>query len=135
MNDDHTTHFDAPDTDPSSMALPPPMPKSPDVVPDETGDHGGSGSRRKRRKWMFCFHCNRPEGHFVAFRGSWLYSFVTGMTFGLIKFVGPYKCQCCGKNRLMSSNFLNPKWHFKEAKNRTASRSSRSSGRRRKKSR
>jgi hypothetical protein len=48
---------------------------------------------------MFCRGCNRRENHRRASRKSWLNSYITGLTFGLNRFVGPFKCTCCGTNR------------------------------------
>lgn len=65
-------------------------------------------SVRKRRSLM-CFNCNRSEGHFLYSGQRWFFSFLLGMTFGGILLIGPYKCQCCGSNRLMAFDLLNPR--------------------------
>ena len=73
-------------------------------------DDGGFEDERtkgRKRRRMMCFECNRPEGHFLAIRYRWFFSYLLGLTFGLITFVGPYQCQCCGNTRLMSHNRLN----------------------------
>ncbi len=56
------------------------------------------GPAKKRRR-MFCGNCNRMETHRRAHRKSWFDSYVTGMTFGLNRIFGPFKCTCCGFNR------------------------------------
>ena len=56
------------------------------------------GPAKKRRR-MFCANCNRMETHRRAHRKSWFDSYVTGMTFGLNRIFGPFKCTCCGFNR------------------------------------
>ncbi|MDB4371011.1 hypothetical protein N9Z44_02810, partial [Mariniblastus sp.] len=48
------------------------------------------------RKRLHCFNCNRSEGHFLAHKNRWFYSYLLGLTFGLISFIGPFRCQCCG---------------------------------------
>jgi hypothetical protein len=74
------------------------------VFDDEFESHiSGSGLR------LFCLHCNRTETHVTKYRNRWYYSFVVGMTFGLIYLVGPFRCRCCGHSRLMVSDFLNPR--------------------------
>lgn len=86
-------------------------------------------SERKRksrnRPKLICFHCNRPEGHYVPYRGSWFYSFFVGASFGLVMLFGPYRCQCCGKQRLMAKNWLNPMYHLRKMRLKAASRSRR----------
>ena len=64
----------------------------------------------RSRQVMMCFECNRKEGHFLASQNRWFYSYLIGMTLGLIFLVGPYQCQCCGSKRLMIHNMLNPKY-------------------------
>ena len=58
-----------------------------------------SSSGKKRRKKMFCKHCNRMETHRRTNNQSWLQSYVTGLFFGLNRLFGPFKCTCCGNNR------------------------------------
>ncbi len=94
---------------------------------DET--HAETGKRRKRIG-LHCFSCNRREGHTLShYRKMW-YSYIVGMTFGLSIFFGPYRCQCCGSNRLMISNLLNPRYYFSMLKTKSGSSSRRSSRRR-----
>lgn len=61
-------------------------------------DVGQRKSSKKRRR-MFCSHCNRMENHRRDHRKSWLKSYVTGLMFGLNYFLGPFKCSCCGGKR------------------------------------
>jgi len=96
------------------IAPPPPSIQSAD-------DAAGRRKSRKRRR-LICFHCNRPEGHFVPYRGSWFYSFFVGMSFGLVNVFGPYRCQCCGKQRLMFKDWLNPMYHIRGFRHRAATR-------------
>ncbi len=53
----------------------------------------------KKRRRMFCSNCNRTENHRPANRRSWINSYFTGLAFGLNRFLGPFKCTCCGHNR------------------------------------
>jgi hypothetical protein len=65
---------------------------------------------RSKRRDLFCFHCNRMESHAPALRYRWQYSFLIGMTLGLIKLLGPYFCRCCGHRRFIGSDRFNPKY-------------------------
>lgn len=71
-----------------------------------------SRSKKKKRR-MFCGGCNRMENHRRAGRKSWLNSYITGLTFGINRLVGPFKCTCCGSNRwiirLKKSNVVSAK--------------------------
>lgn len=67
-----------------------------------------SSTRARRR--IRCFECNRPEGHYLVSQHRWFYSYLLGLTFGLVTIVGPYQCQCCGSKRLMAFNALNPRY-------------------------
>ena len=60
---------------------------------------GSSSRSKKKKRRMFCGGCNRIENHRRSARSSWLNSYVTGLTFGLNRLVGPFKCTCCGSNR------------------------------------
>ncbi len=62
-------------------------------------DRQRTSRSKKKRKRMFCRGCNRFESHRRAPKKSWLNSYITGLTFGLNRFVGPFKCTCCGTNR------------------------------------
>ena len=73
-----------------------------------------SSSRSRRR--LFCFQCNRPEGHFLASERRWFYSFLLGLTFGIINLFGPYRCQCCGAVRMMAFNAINPRYWFRTSR-------------------
>lgn len=65
---------------------------------------------RSKRRELFCFHCNRFESHAPALRYRWQYSFLIGLTLGLIKLLGPYFCRCCGHRRFIGSDRINPKY-------------------------
>ena len=69
-----------------------------------------------RRTRMFCFECNRQEGHSIAGENRFVFSFLVGLTLGLIYIVGPYICQCCGAQRLFRFDNLNPFYWFQSAK-------------------
>ena len=82
---------------------------------DEEGDEKSAGSKKKRRVIrMTCFYCNRKEGFFSAYRHHWLYSYFEGFTFGLINLVGPFKCRCCGRKRLIRSDAFHPRVWFRK---------------------
>jgi len=70
-------------------------------------------ARRKRHVRLFCFSCNRYEGHSVASRSRILYSFLVGFTFGLYYFLGRYACHCCGSVRLARRDWLNPRFWYR----------------------
>ena len=61
---------------------------------------------------LYCFACNRIERHSRSAGRRWLYSYLLGLTVGLIFLVGPYRCHCCGAKRLMCTNVLNPRYWF-----------------------
>ena len=77
------------------------------------GDAPPKKKKRRTRVRLHCFNCNRPEGFSVANKGRWYHSYFMGLTFGLGSFIGPFKCVCCGHNRLMRYDFLNPRIWFK----------------------
>ena len=70
--------------------------------------------KKRRRLRLHCFSCNRPEGFFTANKGRWFHYYFLGLTFGLGTILGPFKCVCCGHNRLMRYDFLNPRIWFKK---------------------
>ena len=76
----------------------------------------------RARRVMMCFECNRKEGHFLASQKRWFFSYLVGLTLGLIFLVGPYQCQCCGAKRLMAYNILNPKYWIRTLRHGTAPR-------------
>ena len=71
---------------------------------------------------LFCFHCNRPESHFNGLKGRWYFWIVNGMTFGLIRFIGPYRCRCCGNKRYLSFNKYHPKYIYQNMQAKKANR-------------
>ncbi len=73
----------------------------------EVADQSPIGDESERNLVLFCFHCHRPENHFLEKRFEWYYSLLIGFTFGLILFVGPFRCRCCGEQRL----FCFDEWH------------------------
>lgn len=106
----------------------------PDRPEDDFVDVEGPGqeSSRSRRFRLHCFHCNRPEGHFVKYRERTIYSFFVGLTFGLIYFVGPFRCQCCGHSRLLRVDFVHPILWARAFSNRDRNSGRRKRSRRRK---
>lgn len=76
---------------------------------------------QRKRLGLRCFNCNRLEGHYLSYYRRVWYSFLVGMTFGLAIIFGPYKCQCCGSQRLMISNLLHPKYYAAISKTRSKS--------------
>lgn len=98
-------------------------------------DDSSSRKRSKKRK-IYCFNCNRQEFHIMAYKGTSLHSLLVGMTFGLARIFGPYRCTCCGKKRAMFADFCSLSYHWRMFSERRLSktgrrRSSRSSSRRR----
>jgi len=78
----------------------------------------GKPKSQRKRLGLRCFNCNRLEGHYLSYYRRLWYSFFVGMTFGLAIIFGPYKCQCCGSQRLMISNLLHPKYYAAISKTR-----------------
>ena len=89
----------------------------------ETAPSSSSSKKSKKRK-IYCFNCNRQEFHLMAYKGSWVHSFLVGMSFGLGRFVGPYRCTCCGKKRAMFADFCSPAYHWRMYSERRQSDSS-----------
>ncbi len=108
---------------------PPPVPGD-FVDPQDSGEFEELGSRKSKSRSktrMYCFHCNRPEGHSNPYVGTWFYSYFIGLSFGLLHFFGPFRCQCCGRQRLMFRDWAHPKFHVVSARKRAAAPSSRRS--------
>jgi len=107
--------------------------KDPDAAYDV--DSSSSRKRSKKRK-IYCFNCNRQEFHIMAYKGTSLHSLLVGMTFGLARIFGPYRCTCCGKKRAMFADFCSFSYHWRMASERRLSKTGRrrrsNSGRRRK---
>lgn len=83
------------------------------VLPSRRESTTPSGSRSKRRK-LICFACNRMEGHFLVAGRRWFFSFLLGLSFGLVLVFGPYRCQCCGTDRWMAFDSLNLRYWFRQ---------------------
>ncbi len=79
---------------------------------DLTGDRYDTDEDllKSKKRELFCFHCNRLETHAPAARYGWIYSFLVGLTIGLIKLIGPFYCRCCGHRRYLNSDRLHPKF-------------------------
>ena len=99
--------------------LPPPAP----IGYEEHADDADTRKGRKKPR-MYCFHCNRQESHSNPYIGAWFYSYAIGLTFGLLHLFGPFRCTCCGRQRLMFKDWAHPKFHAVMARNRAASPSS-----------
>jgi len=95
-------------------------------------DSPTSRKRSKKRK-IYCFNCNRQEFHIMAYKGTSLHSLLVGMSFGLARIFGPYRCTCCGKKRAMFADFCSFSYHWRMASERRLSKTGRrrSGGRRR----
>lgn len=83
-----------------------------------------SRKRSKKRK-IYCFNCNRQEFHIMAYKGTLLHSFLVGMSFGLARIFGPYRCTCCGKKRAMFADFCSLSYHWRIASERRLSKTGR----------
>jgi len=120
-NEDSISRADA------SEIVPPPLPAG--FSDPMTGGADDTDSRKGRSKKtrLYCFHCNRPETHSNPYLGAWVYSYFIGLTFGLLHLFGPFRCTCCGRQRLMFRNWAHPKFHAIMARNRAAAPSSRRS--------
>ena len=49
-------------------------------------------------KW--CRSCWREDVHFVVKCSPWMYGFLLVLTFGLVLFIRPSQCCCCGEIRV-----------------------------------
>lgn len=74
----------------------------------EVYDEEYEATRPARDRRMYCFNCHRDESFFTTYRGHWLYSFLKGISLGLISFCGPFTCRCCGHRRLFWPDKLHP---------------------------
>ena len=93
------------------------------IDPAEDDDVGYRTHSSRKRIGIFCFNCNRREGQFLYLQNLWYYSFLIGMTFGLIKIIGPFQCQCCGARRFMCSDWISLRYLLKLHRDRKNSRS------------
>lgn len=73
-------------------------------------DSSGDDDRRRKRRELFCFHCHRMETHLLAPRFGVIYSFLIGLTLGLVKLIGPYYCRCCSHGRFLGWDQVHPKY-------------------------
>lgn len=80
---------------------------------DNFSHDSGRKKKKKKRFKMFCFSCNRPEYHSLKAKKGRIYSYLLGMTFGLLTFIGPFTCVCCGNYRFWCRNWLNPRFWFR----------------------
>ena len=118
------THDDSLSERKVSEIAPPPTPDGfEDPTVSDANELESRGRRRKPR--LYCFHCNRPETHSNPYMGAWFYSYFIGLTFGLLHLFGPFRCTCCGRQRLIFKDWAHPKFHAIMARNRAASPSRR----------
>lgn len=104
-----------------------------EYIDDDYDDSESSRKRSKKRK-IYCFNCNRQEFHIMAYKGTAIHSFLVGMSFGLARIFGPYRCTCCGKKRAMFADFCSLSYYWRMASERRLSKTGRrrsSSSRRR----
>lgn len=100
-----------------------------DYAEEDYHDSSSSRKRSKKRK-IYCFNCNRQEFHIMAYKGTVLHSFLVGMSFGLARIFGPYRCTCCGKKRAMFADFCSLSYHWRIASERRLSNTGRRRSRR-----
>ena len=89
------------------------VPSMRDTVPKDNFAEVERAARRKRHVRLFCFSCNRYEGHSVAAKSRIIYSFLVGFTFGLYYYLGRFSCHCCGSARLTRNDWLNPRFWYR----------------------
>lgn len=68
-----------------------------------------TGSSSKARLDLYCFSCNRRESHSHVLKRKWYYPYIVGFSFGLIKFIGPFHCVCCGTRRISRLSTIHPR--------------------------
>ena len=97
-----------------------------DYLDDEPYEEEVSSSRkRSKKRKIYCFNCNRQEFHIMAYKGTMIHSFLVGMSFGLARIFGPYRCTCCGKKRAMFADFCSLSYHWRIASERRLSKTGR----------
>lgn len=84
----------------------------------EASSNGRQSERKKRHVRLFCFSCNRYEGHSIGSKHRFFYSFLLGLTFGLYFYLGRYLCHCCGNVRLGRYDWINPRFWFRAIRER-----------------
>ena len=90
---------------------------------------------------IYCFSCNRQEGHFIAAYSRFILILSLILSLGLYAIFGQYRCHCCSSPRMFRYDFLNPKYWYRKIqlrrdgvgrnRRRKSSRSRRSGRRRR----
>ncbi|HMP77917.1 MAG TPA: hypothetical protein PKD54_00560 [Pirellulaceae bacterium] len=58
---------------------------------------------------MYCFRCHRMERHATALSSRWYYSYLVGITFGMIWLLGPFRCRCCTSLRWFRFEWMHPR--------------------------
>ena len=131
-NSKHSDSISAADTDPLDPLVEDAFTDDQYIEDDYESQAEPSRKRSKKRK-IYCFNCNRQEFHIMAYKGTMIHSFLVGMTFGLARIFGPYRCTCCGKKRAMFADYCSLSYHWRMYSERRLSKSGRRrrSGRRR----
>jgi len=111
------------DSEPESLAIEEEFDEEEFFDAEEDDEFGYRTHPSRNRIGIFCFNCNRREGQFLYRQNRWYYSFLIGMTFGLIKIIGPFQCQCCGARRFMCSDWISLRYLLKLHRDRKISRS------------
>lgn len=57
---------------------------------------------------LYCLRCHRLERHATTFAHTWYYSFLVGLTFGVIWLLGPFRCRCCTSRRWFRFEWMHP---------------------------
>jgi hypothetical protein len=112
----------------SSAVMEPPVSSELERDGDVKVEHVSNRKRAKKRR-IYCFNCNRQEFHFMAYKGTWLDAFFKGLTFGLSRIVGPYRCTCCGRKRAMYADYCSLSYYWRKWNERRLSRTRASVGR------
>ena len=71
--------------------------------------------RKRKRHRLYCFHCNRMENHFHAKTDKWYYSYLLGFSFGIASMLGPFRCVCCGHDRMSRLHQMHPRMIVRRA--------------------
>ncbi len=72
-------------------------------------EESGNATIRKKKRDLYCFHCNRLESH-LPYKVGWYHGLLTGLSLGLNHWLGPFYCRCCGYRRLMFADWANPRY-------------------------
>ena len=73
---------------------------------------------KRNSRTIYCFSCNRQEGHFISAYSRFILILAVVLSLGLYVFVGQYRCHCCSSSRFMRYDFLNPKYWYRRFQHR-----------------